>query len=196
MIVFFLAGLVATVGTIKMFNLFLENKKEETSYGMHVLLFLYMAAVFLPFIYIAAVVAFGLGVLFLFSLEFEAKPRTRIYASLAAFSVLMGTRIGVWFLFGPDGELVVYVLASLIVFLAAALLQDIKKFKKRRTEKETAATAKKEMEDELNLLVSQNLMEQISQKAKTAAQLQNALELLDRYKLEELELLLKKMLHK
>ena len=196
MIVFFLAGLVTTFGTIKLFNLFLGNKKEEASLGAHINLYFYSTAVFLPFAYIIWVVAFGLGVLYMFSLEFQAKLPARIVTSLIAFFILIATRILVGMAFHFEEGPTLYFLVSLVVFLKAALLFEFKTFIKSSAEKRETATIKKEAEEEKNRLISRNLMENISYKAKTRAQLQNALGLLERYKLEELEELLKKMLSK
>ena len=196
MILFFFAGFVATFGTIKMFNLFLGKKKEEGSIGAHINLYFYSTAVFLPFAYIIWAVAFGLGVLFMFSLEFEARIQAKAISSLAVFIILITTRILVGRVFHFENGPALYVFTSLVVFFTAGLLLEIKTYTIKNEEKRDTASFRKEMEEEKNKLISQNLMENISNKAKTRAQLQNALELLGRYKLEELEALLKKMLTK
>lgn len=196
MIVFLLGGLVATLGITKIFSVFLGSKKDDVSFGTYVNLFLYLVAVLLPFIYIVGVVALGLGVLFMYSLEFEAKLLARVFASLAAFAVMVGTRVGVFALFDSEGGLVLYVLASLAVFLISSLISDIKTRRARKVEEDRLEFMQKEAEELKTLLISQKQYEIDRVKNKLDAEIKHALVLLDRYKLDELEVLLGRLISK
>ena len=194
MIFYLLTGFVLLYGVVRMFVAILGKERNEERIGSYVNMYVYGIAVLLPFNYIIGVVVFGLGVLFFISLSFAAPLWRRAVATAAVFVVLVGVRAAVS-LFGQNLEgLVLHIFVVLVFYVLSSAVADLSKFIKKSQEESQILAFKEKAEEEKNELISMHMQEINSFKENVVINLNTIQKLLDRYKLEDAEVLIKKMI--
>ena len=190
-----IAGIIVVFGVIKMFTAILGNKVAYDRIGVYINLFVYAIAVFFPFTHGVGVVIFGLGALYMLSLNFDTGYFKRVAATLASFVLLAGVRFGVNYIIQNDNMQTAYILSALIFFVFASLIHDISRLHEKKKNAEYVQGIKNEAENEKNELTSTHINEVNLLKNKTVSQLKHILYLLDLFKIEAAEASVKNLSH-
>ena len=194
MILYFVAVLILTYGVLRMFTAVLGNNKTHDRIGTLINVFFYVAAVFLPFNYIVGVVLFGLGVLFMLSISFEASILMRLLATFATFAFLIVVRVGLSFANQHIEGIVLFILAALVFFAISSFAVDIRVHIDNKSRRKHVQNMQEKIEEEKIKMASKYRLEANGLKNYTTQHLENTLKLLDLYKLADVEASIKDLI--
>ena len=194
MIIYFASGLLLTYGVFRMFTAFLGNGKAHDRLGTLINVFFFAIAVFLPFNYIIGVVLFGLGVLFMLSISFEASMLMRLLTTAATFAVLVAVRAGLGLADVQAESLVLFMLVALTFFAASSIAVEIRIYINKKSSHNKISDMQEKLEEEKNELATKYQLETDGLKNYTTQHLTNTLKLLDLFKLADVEASIKDLI--
>ena len=193
MILYLLFGLLMALGAFRVFQAILGKQKKQERLGSFANVYAYCVAILFPFSYIVMAALFGIGVLVLLSLTFDASFMRRVLAISVTLALLMGTRVLSGYF--TDG-LAMYAVCSFAFFSVASVIYEASR-KGANKENEERFTQMLHMaakeKDELTALHMQELN---SYKKAVSSELGHALVLLDRFKVEDAEKLIGELVRK
>ena len=194
MILYFASGLIITYGIYRIFVIALGGGKTHDRLGALINVFFYVIAVFLPFNYIIGVVLFGLGVLFMLSISFEASIPRRLAATAATFAVLIAVRLSLDFANQNIEGLVLFILAALMFYAVSSLAQEVRSAIEKKSQHSQILEMQEKTEEEKNKLTTNFQIEINGIKNDTVQHLASTLKFLDVYKLADVEASIKDLI--